>query len=72
MHVVAQNGAITVSHDQSFITGTLNSLKNGRAKLSKYIVYIMSLSIAMVPTPLRKIIINHAYKLLFVIYKITL
>jgi len=35
MHVVAQNGAITVSHDQSFITGTLNSLKNGRAKLSK-------------------------------------
>lgn len=38
MHVVAQNGAITVSHDQSFITGTLNSLKSGRAKLSKYIV----------------------------------
>ena len=38
MHVVAQNGAITVNHDQSFITGTLNILKNGRAKLSKYIV----------------------------------
>ena len=38
MHVVAQNGAITVSHDHSLITGTLNSLKSGRAKLSKYIV----------------------------------
>lgn len=38
MHVVTQNGAITVSHDQSFITGILNSLKNGRLKLSKYIV----------------------------------
>lgn len=72
MHVVAQNGAITVNHDQSFITGTLNILKNGKAKLNKYIVYIMSLSLVMIFTPLRKIIINHVYKLLFVIYKITL
>ena len=50
MHVVAQNGAITVSHDQSFITGTLNSLKNGKAKLSKYIVYIMSFNIVTIFT----------------------
>jgi len=38
MHVVVQNGAITVSHDHSFITGICSNFKNGRAKLSKYIV----------------------------------
>ena len=38
IHVVAQNGAITVSHDHSFITGICSNLKNGRLKLSKYIV----------------------------------
>jgi len=35
MHVVAQNGAITVNHDQSFITGVWISFNSGRVKLSK-------------------------------------
>jgi hypothetical protein len=50
MQVVIQNGAITENHDHSLITGTLNSLKNGRAKLSKYIVYIMSFNIVTIFT----------------------
>ncbi|MFK7973664.1 MAG: hypothetical protein AB8B66_02205 [Rickettsiaceae bacterium] len=38
MQVVIQNGAITENHDHSSITGICSNLKNGKLKLSKYIV----------------------------------
>ena len=53
MHAVAQNGSITVSHDQYLKIETSNNFKNGKAKLSKYIMYIMSLNLVMKAYPIQ-------------------